>query len=448
MALEECRFFTGEMSDGRYNADGYAEYLRSIVTDGVFSLGTNLQVAAAEGMAVSVNYGKAVLRGYRYYLKDNDSGVMKISLDAANIQPRIDRIVIRQSITDKSVKFAVLKGSPAETPATPALTNTADVFEISLAKINIAANATVLTSGNITDERTLARIISPDGTKYVEAPENNTDGYIPRWDGENSKKLKNGLIFSNDGTLAENRDNAIVSEQAIRTFANTKLSISGGTLDGPLTLPSIPDGYPLIFANASGIRFDRFGNVRSKDSPGASAVWCVIDLNGTTRFSVPIGASNPVKIDSNEVWHNGNTPKTSGNWQPSLQGDSVQGSFTYGTRTGNYERIGNIVMFYCKISITNIGTAPTGNFYIIGLPYIPAHWQCATAIFVASGTANANIATISGVSTSPTYPGFIIRYLNSSRVNTTMGSGNSGLATGANTFNVEFGGFYRTTEAA
>jgi hypothetical protein len=156
MALEESRFFDSVDNDKQYTAEQFAEYFRQFLASGVYDTGTNLQVAATSGMVVSIGYGAAMIDGYGYWLKDNSGGAKTLTIGAANTQPRIDRIVLRldKSVGTRSVILAVKAGTPAASPAAPALTRSGNVYEISLAQILVGANVVQITAGNITDERT------------------------------------------------------------------------------------------------------------------------------------------------------------------------------------------------------------------------------------------------------------------------------------------------------
>lgn len=61
-----------------------------------------------------------------------------------------------------------------------------------------------------------------------------------------------------------------------------------------------------------------------------------------------------------------------GAWTPTFQGTTIAGVFTYGANTGKYWRVGNIVFAVAQLNITAIGTPPTGNMVIGGLPFSSA----------------------------------------------------------------------------
>lgn len=155
MALELSRFFDSIDKDKPYPAEEFAEYFRLFLSDGVWALGTNLQVTAAAGMTVSAGYGAAMIQGYGYWLKDNSTGAKQFTLSAGGAQPRIDRIILRldMALATRSIVMAVLAGTPAATPVAPALTRAGNIYELSLAQIAVGAGVASISAGNIMDER-------------------------------------------------------------------------------------------------------------------------------------------------------------------------------------------------------------------------------------------------------------------------------------------------------
>lgn len=78
-------------------------------------------------------------------------------------QPRIDRIVLRYSRTTQNVRIAVLAGTPAATPAAPALTNvvsSSGVWEFPCARVSVPNGASTTTASQVTPE---AWYVSDDG---------------------------------------------------------------------------------------------------------------------------------------------------------------------------------------------------------------------------------------------------------------------------------------------
>lgn len=149
--MEKSGFFNSSSGDRIYNATDFAAYFGSLVSNGIFYVNTtNLQVTPTTGMTVSIAAGSAWINGYRY---ENTEALNKTLTTANGSYPRIDRIVIRWSLLNRSITAVVLTGTAAATPTAPALTRSAEVYELCLAEILVPQAATSITTGNITDTR-------------------------------------------------------------------------------------------------------------------------------------------------------------------------------------------------------------------------------------------------------------------------------------------------------
>ncbi|MEF9880669.1 MAG: hypothetical protein RR975_14730 [Clostridia bacterium] len=155
MAQELYRFFNSSQTDLReYDAGDLASLMRTLAADGVAGLGGCLQVTA-EGstMRTRVGYGSALLRGYQFELRDDGAGIRAYTHGASANGSRIDRVVVRLDLKARKLSMEVKTGTAASNPVPPALTRAGEIFEISLAQVNIRQGATALTSADIVDER-------------------------------------------------------------------------------------------------------------------------------------------------------------------------------------------------------------------------------------------------------------------------------------------------------
>lgn len=144
-------FFNSENGDRKYNADDISNFFYKLISDGVLATpSTNLQVQAGSGMTVLVAPGYGMICA-KYI---NATTAQSVQLEAADIAlNRIDRIVIRLDRNARQITVDAKKGTPAANPAAPALTRTTDIWELSLARIAVAAGAVGITQAEITDER-------------------------------------------------------------------------------------------------------------------------------------------------------------------------------------------------------------------------------------------------------------------------------------------------------
>ncbi|WP_262428951.1 hypothetical protein [Paratissierella segnis] len=153
---EEYRFFDSiDGEDERfYTADEFAEYFRQFIRNGIFNGGENLKVVTDEkDMKISIKPGYAWIEGYLYKIAGEDlileHGIADPSLN------RIDRVVIRldKTLENRYVKAFILEGTPESTPKAPSLTRNDNIYEISLAQVEIIAGKSFIESYQITDER-------------------------------------------------------------------------------------------------------------------------------------------------------------------------------------------------------------------------------------------------------------------------------------------------------
>lgn len=138
--------------DREYDSTDLTNYLKLFFTDGVFmEPATALQILAANtGLYVDMQVGAALVNGCSI---ETDAAV-RFALGAAHATlPRIDRIVVHWNITERKMEFLLKSGTPAATPAAPALTRTEYVYELSLAQIYVGAGSSSISQANITDER-------------------------------------------------------------------------------------------------------------------------------------------------------------------------------------------------------------------------------------------------------------------------------------------------------
>lgn len=144
-------FFNSVDGDRKYDADDIGNYFLKLISDGVFATpATAMQVTAAGGLKVSVAAGWGFIKCK--YL--NNTSALQLTLSAADVVlNRYDRIVMRLDNTNRLMTIAVKQGTAASTPTVPALTRTSNVWELSLARVYVAAGATVINQSDITDER-------------------------------------------------------------------------------------------------------------------------------------------------------------------------------------------------------------------------------------------------------------------------------------------------------
>lgn len=150
-------FFNSVDNDRVYGCDEFNNWFKPLVSNGVFMSQNSsaLQVYASTGLQVSVRAGQGRFNGYWF----ESDAVENVAIPTADVtMPRIDRIVIRVSNTNRNITLAVKKGEVGTSPVAPALTRNEGTYEYSLAQVRVNPNATTITQSNITDERLNANV--------------------------------------------------------------------------------------------------------------------------------------------------------------------------------------------------------------------------------------------------------------------------------------------------
>ncbi|XCH78844.1 MAG: hypothetical protein WHF31_15180 [Candidatus Dehalobacter alkaniphilus] len=143
-------FFNSVGGDRLYDASRFAEYFASFIGSGVFpDPTTSLQIQADTGMNIKVKSGKAWISGY---ILINDADYTD-AIPTEAVLNRIDRMVVRLHYANRTITIVRKAGTAASSPTAPAVTRDANMYEISLATIQINAGTSAITSGMITDTR-------------------------------------------------------------------------------------------------------------------------------------------------------------------------------------------------------------------------------------------------------------------------------------------------------
>lgn len=149
---EKSSFFNSVNHDRTYSAADWAEYFATFISNGVFPQpAVGLGVTAGDGMTVLVAPGSGYINGYKYTVYDDPVQVALAT--APSVLKRIDRVVFRWDRANREITAAVVKGAEATAPAPPALTRTADVWELCLAEVTVDAGVTEISQSKIRDTR-------------------------------------------------------------------------------------------------------------------------------------------------------------------------------------------------------------------------------------------------------------------------------------------------------
>ncbi len=149
--MEKSSFFNSVNGDRKYNAADFAAYFSGLVGNGVFgSPADGLKIIPDTNVQVALQPGAAWINGYFYA----NTAKMVVELPTPDgVLNRIDRIVIRWSLNDRTMKAAAKSSPLASSPAAPVLQRDSSVWELAVADVYVAAGATAITESSITDQR-------------------------------------------------------------------------------------------------------------------------------------------------------------------------------------------------------------------------------------------------------------------------------------------------------
>ncbi|WP_418302177.1 hypothetical protein [Lysinibacillus fusiformis] len=140
--------------DREYSAQEFTDYFKTLINTGIMkAAGNQLNVTAnGSNMMTTIDTGVAFILG-RYYENDSLKELLHDTESLGN--SRIDRVVIRMDLSTEAryVKAFIKKGVASANPVAPALTQTANFFEISLAQVKVVGGQTYINTNTVTDER-------------------------------------------------------------------------------------------------------------------------------------------------------------------------------------------------------------------------------------------------------------------------------------------------------
>lgn len=142
-------FFVSQNGDRVYTPAWLAQFVRALVTSGVYA--DEVGVTAMDGMTVAVGQGRAWIEGYLY----NNDGPLTLVIGTASASlHRKDSIVLRLDLNERTIEAYVVAGTPAaKDPVAPEVVRTADRYELKIAEVYVPAGTTAITQPLITDTR-------------------------------------------------------------------------------------------------------------------------------------------------------------------------------------------------------------------------------------------------------------------------------------------------------
>ena len=118
--------------------------------------GAGLELATTadgSGMNVKVSSGRALVRGH--YYDSTTQETLAIAASDPSLD-RLDAVVLRLNPTTNAILLTIITGTPDASPSLPALTQTeGGIYDFLIASVLVPAAAVVISSGDVSDERTM-----------------------------------------------------------------------------------------------------------------------------------------------------------------------------------------------------------------------------------------------------------------------------------------------------
>ena len=143
-------FFNSYLGDRKYRAEDWAAYFKQFISNGIYANpASSMEVIAAGMLRIRISAGSCFIDGYAAYADGTDT----LTLQHGGIFSRIDRIVIRLDLMDRSIYPAIIQGEEAAEPIAPEIVRSGYIYDLCVAEITVPANAVSITVSDITDTR-------------------------------------------------------------------------------------------------------------------------------------------------------------------------------------------------------------------------------------------------------------------------------------------------------
>ena len=304
---ENSAFWTGNSGAGAagdagpYSQAQLAAFIAAITgsRNGVLG-GLTVGAASPNAKKVVLSPGSAIVEGLFYR---NDANLELAIPDNSSGNPRIDRVILAVDWAAQTIRAAVKQGTPASTPAAPALTQAVgSVWEEPIANIAVAHGFSSLSDAEITDWRRL-RIpgwnvgdlkwigsdVIPDGWLVSAGQALSRERYAELYalwgttfgagDGSttfNVPDLRGRVLAGKDnmgGTSANN-----ITDPAADSFSES------GAESKALSVDNLPDNYH--FLQAGGDSGQKLVSAGSGLAVFGSATWITNTVGSSTAFSI------------------------------------------------------------------------------------------------------------------------------------------------------------------
>lgn len=302
--MEKSSFFNSVAGDRKYDADDFASYFNSLVTNGVFP--SLLQVISNSNMTITIKSGKAWING-KVYINTEDL-ILPITV-ADGLLNRIDRVVIQLNTTNRNIIAAIKQGTSASTPIAPILTRDADIYELGIADILINKGVATITQSNITDLRQntaycgwVNSLIQVDGAELFAQYQDSFNTWFA--DVQNALgadvagNLLNKININTDDIsgleIIVSEHNADNSKHLTTMTTQGDMVYRGATT--PVRLAKGTDGQTLSLVNGLPSWVNKLTMGTIEYSPGTNILYTSVGANGTTSSTYVVGFSITMNI--------------------------------------------------------------------------------------------------------------------------------------------------------
>lgn len=128
-------FFNSVNGDRKYKSEDFANYFKTFIGNGINPKTDNLRVVKVSNTQIKVLSGSACINGYLYL------NTAEINKTMANGVTRVDRVILRLDISNRTLNVIILEGT-ASSP--PSLIRNSTIYDLSLAKISIKNDITTI----------------------------------------------------------------------------------------------------------------------------------------------------------------------------------------------------------------------------------------------------------------------------------------------------------------
>ena len=140
-------------------------------TTGILTINSSLNdsdgdlfVAPDTGLQIEVYEGTAWVQGF-YFNASGDPFAITIATNSSGFD-RIDLVTLQLDLVGNAIYYVVVEGTPSASPVAPSPQQDSDYWQLPLAEVYVANGASVIDSGDITDER----VISTQGGNPIPTP--------------------------------------------------------------------------------------------------------------------------------------------------------------------------------------------------------------------------------------------------------------------------------------